>query len=264
MSFRPKILIICLTLVLSFQCNLAQEISTRDWLVTGSGLGLTLAMELYAKDKLVPDTPRFSTPNSFDKSMREKLWFGLDGQENARTWSNILIYGVSVSSLIWGPLLAEDSKIAILINSRVFAANNLLTNFMKIGAARERPYSHFASRTSEGSSDYTSFYSGHSSVAFSQAVCNAMLLSRSYPGHETKIWSTLLGVAGVTAYLRIAGDMHYFSDVMVGAIMGSLVSWSITKRELKRFTNTKVDSQTLMGIQTRDSTFMVSLKIPLG
>jgi len=242
----------------------AQQISTQDWIVTGTELGLALGLEVYGKPYLMPDEPRFSDPNSVDRFMRDKLWSGPDKQDISRAWSDRLIYGVSMSSLLWGPLLADNSKEALLINARVFAANSLLTNIVKMSAARERPYHHFDTRPSEGSKDFTSFFSGHSSVAFSQAVANAMILSRSYPEHDSMIWSTLLGVAGLTAYLRIAGDMHYFSDVIVGAAMGSLVAWSVTRIELNRFDKANNGAGTLLKYQGAGSNFMVSLKIPLG
>ena len=37
------------------------------------------------------------------------------------------------------------------------------------------------------------------------------------------IWISALGLASATGYFRIAADKHYFSDVFVGAIVGSLI-----------------------------------------
>ncbi|MCF7825827.1 MAG: phosphatase PAP2 family protein [Candidatus Marinimicrobia bacterium] len=259
-----RIFFTCLILFALVQPNHSQQISAKEWIVTGSELGLALGVELFGKPYLTPDEPRFSNPNSFDRLMRNKLWSGLENQDNARVWSDRLIYGVSMSSLVWGPLLANNTNEAILINARVFAANSLLTNIVKMSAARERPYHHFNTRPSEGSKDFTSFYSGHSSVAFSQAVANAMILSRSYPEHDSMIWSTLLSAAGLTAYLRIAGDMHYFSDVITGAAMGSLVALTVTRIELNRFDKANNDTSALFKYQGTGSNFMVSFKIPLG
>ena len=242
----------------------AKEISTRDWLTSSSAMGLAIGLELYGKSHFVPEQPRLSTPNSFDRYMREKLWLGANKQDDARDWSDRLIYGVSMSSLLWGPLLMQDSELSLLINARVFAANSIMTNLVKIATARERPYSYHNTRPSEGNTDYTSFYSGHSSVAFSQAVANSILLSRDYPEYESQIWSTLLGVAGLTAYLRVAGDMHYFTDILTGAISGSLIAWTITHSELKRFGLDKEVNETALRYQGNGSNFVISLKIPLG
>ena len=261
---RIKLILICLLLLFKTSMNYAQDISTRDWLITGSGMGLALGLELYGKSHFVPDTPRFSSPNSFDRYMRDRIWFGHDSQDVARSGSDILIYGVSMSSLFWGPVLSNNHELSLLINARVFAANSIMTNIVKMTAARERPYSHFQTRKSEGKKDNTSFYSGHSSVAFSQAVSNSMILSRNYPQHGTLIWSTLMGSAGLTALLRVGGDMHYFSDILVGAFSGSIVAWAITRSELKKYGQYEGEVRTTLSMQSSGSNFVIWLKIPLG
>jgi membrane-associated phospholipid phosphatase len=225
---------------------------------------MALGLELYGKTHFVSDTPRFSSPNKFDVYMRDKIWVGLKHQDQARAWSDRLIYGVSMSSLLWGPLLAENPELALLINARVFAANSIMTNIVKIGASRERPYSHYQTRVSEGKTDYTSFYSGHSSVAFSQAVSNAMILSRSYPQHNSLIWSTFIGTAGVTAILRVRADMHYFSDILTGALSGSVIAWLLTRAELRKYDKYEKQPNTSLLMHGTGSNFVISIKIPLG
>lgn len=240
----------------------AQSISTSEWARTGSTVGLAYALELYGKDHLVPEAPRFTTPNALDKNLRQKLLWDTKHLEKAVLLSDVLVYGVSLSSLLWGPALANDAEQALYINSQVFAVNSLLTNFVKITSARERPYSYYGTGRSEGVRDFTSFYSGHSSIAFSQAVTNAMLLSDHYPEYESAIWSTLLGAAGMTAYFRVAGDKHYFSDVLVGSIAGALVGWTITRAAMERFEKGEGDQGIL--IKPRSNGFLISFQIPLG
>ncbi|NQV15516.1 phosphatase PAP2 family protein [bacterium] len=226
----------------------------KDLLTASTGMGIAVGIELFAKEYLLPAEPRFSQPNQIDVKMRKKLYWGAEKQDLAKGRSDYLIYAVSLSSLVWAPLLAEDSKTAALINMEVFAVNSLATNMIKICAARERPYHYFNTRSSGGAVDFASFVSGHSSVAFSQAVANSMILSRSFPGLKTEIWTSLLGLAGYTAYLRVAGDMHYFSDIVLGAGLGSLIAWTITRQEQKRF-----DKGTDIPIN-----ISMMFKIPLG
>jgi len=229
----------------------ADDVSSQDFLVASSGLGLAVGLEL-AKSRFTPETPRFSKPSGLDAYMRDKFRREGSGQHQAELWSDRLIYGVSMSSMIWGPLAVDDREKSLLINMKVFAVNSVVTNLTKIIVARERPYKHFGTRPSWGSKDNTSFFSGHSSVAFSQAVCNAMILSDYYPDQEALIWSSLLALAGTTAYLRVASDMHYFSDIVIGASVGSLIAWSITRYELDRFEANNARN------------FRLSLRIPLG
>ncbi len=264
---------IILLLLLSLNCTelRSQTVpSNRDFLLASTVLGIAAGVELFAKDHYLPTEPRFSTPNQIDVSMRNTLYLGASKQELAKTWSDRLVYGVSLSSLVWGPLLSEDHKQAVLINMEVFAVNSLITNLVKIGVARERPYHYYGSRPSLGPTDNASFFSGHSSVAFSQAVTNAMLLSEYYPERKGLIWSSLLGTAGVTAYLRVAGDMHYFSDVVIGAGAGSLIAWAITRFELKRFNNPDSDQyfNFSVGLPKKNAesgmNYQFVFKIPLG
>ena len=226
----------------------------QDFAPAALAFGVAAGLEVFGKTSLMPDNPRFSDPNTFDTMMREKLFWGKVGQETAIRWSDYLLYGVSFSSLLWGPLADDYPERAALINAEVLTANAIATNLVKIVSARQRPYHHYSTLPSRGSDDYASFFSGHTSVAFSQAVANAMLLSRTYPEHESLIWGSLLSSAGFTAYLRVAGDMHYTTDVLVGAVVGSTIAWVITKNEIDRFPD-----QTQGGAD-----FMVTMKIPLG
>ncbi len=248
------ILILCFAGILSNEALGQTELNSHDFTLGATGLGLAVGVELFAKDRFLPSEPRFSTPNQLDITFRSKMLWEGEKQEQARIWSDRLIYGVSLSSLVWGPLLAADHELAALINMEVFAVNSLLTNLVKIGSGRERPYHYFHTRSPQGPVDFASFFSGHSSVAFSQAVTNGILLSEAYPDQEALIWTSLMTTAGITAYLRVAGDMHYFTDIVVGAGVGSLIAWSITQFEMKRFEQNP-DSGAL---------FRVTFKIPLG
>ena len=106
-----------------------------------------------------------------------------------------------------------------------------LNQLVKFAFARERPFVHFLPRASDGarsltespSDDNLSFYSGHTNLAFALATSTGTVsLMRGY-----RLAPAVLGVglAGAFAvgYLRIAADKHYFSDVMVGAVVGSIV-----------------------------------------
>ena len=261
-----KVFVLNINLLCSYNMGLAAERpESGDYLFAAGGLGLAMGFELLIKDQLLPDVPRFSNPNRFDTSIRNSLYWGAEHRELAETWSDRLIYGVSMSSLLWGPLSSRETGRSALINMEVFSANSILTNLFKVSAGRERPYHHYGTRESSGKTDYASFFSGHSSIAFSQAVTNALLLSLDYPQYKTLIWSSLLGTAGLTAYLRVASDMHYFSDILVGACAGSFVAWTITSLELRRLNRSPSNAAKIAlsyGGSSRDFNF--TLKIPLG
>lgn len=72
-----------------------------------------------------------------------------------------------------------------------------------------------------------SFFSGHSSLAFSLAVSSGTVASLRGYRWAPLVWAVGLPVAAFTAYSRVAADAHYLSDVVVGSVMGALVGGGI-------------------------------------
>jgi membrane-associated phospholipid phosphatase len=121
-------------------------------------------------------------------------------------------------------LTAEATMLAVNLNQAV-----------KIAFARERPFVHYLPRapgevralTDSPSNDNLSFYSGHTNVAFALASSSGTVaLMRGYRLAPLVLGFGLVS-AGFVGYLRIAADKHYFSDVMVGAVIGSLVGAAV-------------------------------------
>ena len=88
-------------------------------------------------------------------------------------------------------------------------------------AQRQRPYSFYSKKDDEDS--YKSFFSGHTSTAFAIGTSTAKMLTNYSDIDKKIVWISALGLASATGYFRIAADKHYFSDVFVGAIVGSLI-----------------------------------------
>jgi membrane-associated phospholipid phosphatase len=72
-----------------------------------------------------------------------------------------------------------------------------------------------------------SFYSGHTALAFSLATATSTVARLR--GERGAPWVLGLGLgAGVTVgWLAIADDKHYLTDVMLGAVIGSAIGWSV-------------------------------------
>ena len=59
------------------------------------------------------------------------------------------------------------------------------------------------------------------------------------------VWISALGLASATGYFRIAADKHYFSDVFVGAIVGSLIGNTMFDKLTRKY-----QKMSLLGART--------------
>lgn len=76
-----------------------------------------------------------------------------------------------------------------------------------------------------------SFFSGHTSIAFASAMFLSMVLETYHPNSEFAPWIKIgsFSSAALIGYLRIKAGEHYLTDVLTGAIFGSMVSYLVLK-----------------------------------
>jgi membrane-associated phospholipid phosphatase len=73
----------------------------------------------------------------------------------------------------------------------------------------------------------TSFPSGHVTLAFSVVTSSAEIANLRGYRHAPWIWRIGMPVAAFTAYLRVAADRHYLTDVLMGAGVGSGIGFAV-------------------------------------
>lgn len=162
-------------------------------------------------------------PNSVDASVRDALVWS--NYVRAAQISDLSAYvmapAVNISLVLAGtfatPSTAQFMDDVIPV-AETMVVTEWVTRGIKIGIARTRPYAHFTDR--QDADDNLSFPSGHTSRALSVVTSAAMIArARGYKS-EPYIW-VAGGAIGVTsAYLRIAADRHYLTDVLAGATLG--------------------------------------------
>src|SRR5262245_48217556 len=110
------------------------------------------------------------------------------------------------------------------------AVNLLMTSFAKVAARRHRPwlsYRNFDSpfyEHAERENANQSFFSGHTSAVFASASFHHRMLQR-FQGKgfgDGEVWGVYLA-ATITGLMRISADKHYLTDVVTGAVVGTLV-----------------------------------------
>lgn len=89
--------------------------------------------------------------------------------------------------------------------------------------------------------EMASFYSGHTTVAFASAVFLGLISEKQFGNNKFSglVWSLGLGLASSTGILRVLSGNHYISDVIIGAIMGSLISYTILEIHKKNHNNSE-------------------------
>ena len=108
-----------------------------------------------------------------------------------------------------------------------------MNQVVKFIVGRERPFVHALPEadkpnTAHPSDNNVSFYSGHATMAFAMAVSGGTVASmRALPAGARGSGARGLALAAATAYLRIAADRHYASDVTTGAVVGSLTGFAV-------------------------------------
>jgi membrane-associated phospholipid phosphatase len=208
-----------------------------DMTVTGVGALVYILTETAFKKQLGPDECRWCDEplNGLDREVREGLrWESTRTADYISNVTGFMLAPASALGLL-GIIAEVDGKRAnwpadglVVVESAVVAS--AITQLVKMTAARERPFVHFAassdprsrpSRTTCRSSPATP------RCRFSLAVASGTVASiRGYRAAPL-VWATGLTVAATTGYLRIAADRHYFTDVLTGAAVGAAVGFSV-------------------------------------
>lgn len=207
----------------------ARERAIRAGAIAGA-MTLFIVSETVAKDALAPDTCRWCSAGGLDDRVRDAVVW--DDPRRAKRLSDVIGYGLSpiaASALLWigsadaGPgrwAVFADDLIAL---SEVIWGTQLVTQLVKFSAGRQRPYAHYRTEPAPRTQDENlSFFSGHSSLTFSIAVGAGVIARRRGYRLAPVIWTGGLAVAATTAYLRMAADHHYLTDVLVGSAAGAL------------------------------------------
>jgi len=197
--------------------------------VAGGALYLTL--EIAIKGRIIPDECRWCESNRFDTAVRSSLRW--DRVQAANAISNITGYvgnpAYAMALLITsnrGDWRRTYDDLMPVVQAGVVTG---VVNWIgKAIAVRRRPFALFKAEPVRAKHDYdTSFFSGHTSLAFTMAVSSATVARLRDYRSETALWIGGLTLATATGYLRIAGDAHYATDVITGALVGAAIGIAV-------------------------------------
>jgi hypothetical protein len=204
---------------------------TRDAVATGITAATTLSLMALQK-QLGPTSCRWCDPPAVDADLSRSLrWRNTDLPDKASTG---LALALGAGALGYGLLdgyQRGDPRTgwanALLVTEATSAAM-LLDTSVKYLAGRQRPYAwRGETRPGDRHDRNLSFFSMHSTFAFAVASSSSTLLLEQHAPHAKAYAMVAYGTAATIAYLRVASDRHYTSDVVVGAAVGTVMGWAI-------------------------------------
>ena len=131
------------------------------------------------------------------------------------------------SSAVW-----DDGSTYTIMYLQNFIWSFSIPHLAKGSVTRYRPYVYNDTVPDEQklTQDATlSFFSGHATYAFSSAVFLSTTFANYNPDSSLKpyVWGTSLLFAATVGYLRFAAGMHYPTDIITGAVIGSAIGFLI-------------------------------------
>jgi hypothetical protein len=133
--------------------------------------------------------------------------------------------------------LNEVNGKRLLLYTEAIAINAFVNGIVKYTVGRPRPYVYnsdprmkaYVER--QGKDSHLSFFSGHASTTFTAAVAGSYLYGQSSTDATSRavVWGFELALAGATADLRTRAGKHFYSDVIVGALVGTAVGFLVPR-----------------------------------
>jgi len=154
-----------------------------------------------------------------------------DVLERIGWWYGTPLFTVPASLLTLGAGAAfknPDVRDTGILMSEVLLSALLIQQPLRIIVGRARPFmsqGHFSFDPFTFSNDYASFVSGHSYSAFG--------ISNVVARQVDQTWAslTLYTLATITALSRMYADAHWLTDVLLGSVLGYVISTAIWKNQ---------------------------------
>jgi len=134
-----------------------------------------------------------------------------------------------------GSTIEDADGDRLLIYGEAMAINLAVFEGAKHLVQRPRPYLYSQSPSvaqyaaDQGDDAYQSFYSAHAATAFCAATAGAYLVAASTGNSRVRslAWGSGFAVAAAAANLRVRAGKHFYSDVVIGALVGTIIGYAV-------------------------------------
>ena len=154
-----------------------------------------------------------------------------DVLERVGWWYGTPLFTAPASLLTIGAgaaLKNADVRDTGILMAEVLVSALLIQQPLRIIVGRARPFmnqGHFSFNPFTFSNDYASFVSGHSYSAFGISNVVARQIDQTWAS------VTLYTLATITALSRMYADAHWLTDVLLGSVLGYVISTAIWRNE---------------------------------
>jgi membrane-associated phospholipid phosphatase len=186
---------------------------------------------VFAEARLVRSQPAYCAPlcdrNSLNAIDRTTAGYWSPAWQTASDYG-LYAVGVGAAALIF----ADEGFLPGLNDSVVVAESALaataIASIMTLAAGRPRPflYGEKAPLSNRNSADAgLSFLSSHAALSFAMATSTLVTMRRLHPGSKATWIVAVVGgaIATFVATARVLGGMHFITDVVGGAVVGTSV-----------------------------------------
>lgn len=199
------------------------------------------AVLVFASRAIPPQPANWRDVSPFDAATRDVVRLPTAGARNTADDASDLILTLMVNQLIvdatlvawWGHDRPSVGYQMALIDLEALALTGGLQALVSALVSRWRPFRDTCvgpresqTRDCQENKQYTSFWSGHTSGAFTAAglMCMHHAYLPLYGGGaaEPLTCATAVAAAATVGYLRMAADQHFLTDVLVGAAVGTM------------------------------------------
>ncbi len=197
-----------------------------------SGVGFHLEEDLNPPDDSVIEelAGKRDSVNPFDRVATYE-W-----SEGAQSGSDVILYGSFILpfTLLASKRVADEWDSVLVLYLEAFSLSFGMNKITKVVARRYRPYMYNDDPSipldmKRSVDARESFYSGHTAITFTFTVLTAKLFSDFdiAPSYDGWVWGGAALIGSAVGLLRVLGGMHFPSDVITGALMGSLVGFYV-------------------------------------
>lgn len=217
------------------------DFDRKDWIAFGSVAALTSAAFIFDKEN-----------REFWQRNKTKTLDNIS--EVGRIYGEISYAAILSGSLYLGGKIFNSKDVSVtgrmLLEGLLYAG--LTTTIIKFTTGRSRPYMNkgdFNFNFFQTKNDFTSFPSGHTTVAFTLSSILSQRIDNTYASIG------LYSLAVLTMWQRMYSDNHWLSDVILGASIGYFIGKAVVKFDDDSKSNSGNNSVPSNGFSQRVTIF---------